>query len=220
MSQTSAACGPWLSHITESMRNGLSRFVVKKHHAAHLHYDFRLEYAGVLISWAMRPGPCLDPTRRRPAVLVEDHAVNSRHFEGTFAEGRYGAGPVLVWDDGFWECEQDVSQALRCGHLRFRLHGLKLKGCWSWIRTGFQPSSGREIWDLIKDRDEEARSMWETDILLSQPRSVCTGRTLAEVAAGHPPYPEWQRTRMPSIRSKGNPSASNQLCLFPHDRDR
>ncbi len=111
-------------------------FVIHKHAARRLHYDFRLEHDGVLVSWAVPKGPSLDPGERRLAVKVEDHPLDYGAFEGNIPEGEYGAGAVIIWDQGRWLPEGDPAAGLRKGHLRFRLEGKKLAGEWSLVRMG------------------------------------------------------------------------------------
>jgi bifunctional non-homologous end joining protein LigD len=144
-------------------------FCVQKHLASHLHYDFRLEHNGVLLSWAVPKGPSLDPTVRRLAMRVEDHPLDYGTFEGVIPEG-YGAGIVLLWDQGTWEPEvEDVDAALAKGDLKFRLDGYKLKGSWVLVRTrprAPQADDGRS-WLLIKHRDEWAGPIDVTQFALS-----------------------------------------------------
>ena len=156
-------------------------FVVQKHRASHLHYDFRLEWKGVLLSWAVPKGPCLDPSVKRLAMRTEDHPLEYANFEGVIPEGEYGAGTVMVWDKGTWQPDSpDVDSALRKGDLKFTLHGEKLKGAWVLVRTpGYGSSAGRSSWLLIKHRDEYAT---KRDILVERPYSVLTHRLLAEIA--------------------------------------
>jgi bifunctional non-homologous end joining protein LigD len=149
-------------------------FVVQKHRASHLHYDFRLEMEGVLKSWAVPKGPSLDPSVRRLAMAVEDHPLDYADFEGIIPEGEYGGGTVMVWDRGTYVPETDMAAGLAKGELKFTLQGSKLKGSWVLVRT-----HGRH-WLLIKHRDAFAST---EDITLSAPRSVLTQRTLAEIAA-------------------------------------
>jgi bifunctional non-homologous end joining protein LigD len=132
-------------------------FCVQKHLASHLHYDLRLEWNGVLLSWAVPKGPSIDPRDKRLAMHVEDHPIEYGTFEGVIPEG-YGAGIVLLWDQGTWEPEtEDVDAALRKGDLKFRLNGYKLKGSWVLVRTrGFQGASEGKSWLLIKHRDDWA----------------------------------------------------------------
>ena len=152
-------------------------FCVQKHLASHLHYDFRLEWNGVLLSWAVPKGPSLDPTVKRLAMQTEDHPYDYGTFEGVIPEG-YGAGIVMLWDQGTWEPEQDdVEASFRKGDLKFRLNGYKLKGSWVLVRTrGFSPStsSGQAAsnsWLLIKHRDEWSGAL---DITEFAPLSVKT----------------------------------------------
>ncbi len=162
------------------------RFVVQKHDASHLHYDFRLEHAGVLKSWAVPRGPCLDPTQKRLAVQVEDHPIEYGEFEGTIPAGQYGGGTVLLWDRGTWHIDQDVEDAFQTGKLKFQLDGEKLKGSWSLVRMRPRPGEKRENWLLLKERDAEARPLSELDILDDQPASVLSGRTVGEIAGNLP----------------------------------
>src|SRR5580693_5308712 len=132
-------------------------YVIQKHRATALHYDFRLEWNGVLLSWAVPKGPSLDPSVKRLAMQVEDHPIDYANFEGVIPEGEYGGGTVMVWDKGTWEPEvEDVDAALKKGDLKFTLHGKKLKGSWVLVRTrGYGRSSDRS-WLLIKHRDQFA----------------------------------------------------------------
>jgi len=157
----------------KSSRSG-KLFVVQKHRASHLHYDFRLEMDGVLKSWAVPKGPSLDPAVRRLAMAVEDHPIDYADFEGIIPEGEYGGGTVMVWDRGTYIPESQMTSDLGRGELKFTLQGVKLKGSWVLVRT-----KGRQ-WLLIKHRDQYAST---ADITLSDPRSVVTQRTLADIAA-------------------------------------
>src|SRR4051794_24888544 len=159
---------------------GASRFVIQKHDATRLHYDFRLELDGVLKSWAVPKGPSTDPREKRLAVEVEDHALDYGDFEGVIGRG-YGAGAVIVWDEGEWKslADEDPAGALRAGHLSFWLEGHKLRGGWTLQRTG----GGRKPqWLLIKRRDEGADA--RRNPVSTQPESVLSGRTIEDVAAG------------------------------------
>jgi bifunctional non-homologous end joining protein LigD len=151
-------------------------FVVQKHLASRLHYDFRLEDRGVLKSWAVPKGPSLDPLVKRLAMEVEDHPLAYAEFEGVIPEGEYGAGTVMVWDLGTYQQEQakDVSSALGKGELKLTLHGSKLRGSWVLVKTRDRQ------WLLIKHRDSYAT---ESDVTLEEPRSALSGRLLADIAA-------------------------------------
>jgi bifunctional non-homologous end joining protein LigD len=155
-------------------------FVVQKHRASHLHYDFRLEWNGVLLSWAVPKGPSLDPSLKRLAMQVEDHPVEYGDFEGVIAPGEYGGGTVMVWDKGTWIPEvPDVDKALREGELKFTLRGKKLKGSWVLVRTRGFGKNPRHAWLLIKHRDADTI---KADITIDEPRSVLSNRTMAEIA--------------------------------------
>jgi bifunctional non-homologous end joining protein LigD len=154
-------------------------FVVQKHQASHLHYDFRLEWNGVLLSWAVPKGPSLDPSEKRLAMPVEDHPLEYGGFEGVIPEGQYGGGTVMVWDRGYWVPEvPDVDEALRAGQLKFSLYGTKLHGSWALVRTGIG-GSPRAKWLLIKHRDGYAST---EDILLHKLRSVVSKKLLVDIA--------------------------------------
>jgi bifunctional non-homologous end joining protein LigD len=165
--------------------NGASKallYVIQKHHASQLHYDFRLEWRGVLLSWAVPKGPSLDPAVKRLAARVEDHPVEYGGFEGTIPEGEYGGGTVMLWDRGTWTPESpDVDEALRKGELKFSLNGKKLKGSWVLVRTKGYGGSKKESWLLIKHLDRYAST---EDVLEKKPRSVASNRLLDEIAAG------------------------------------
>ncbi|MFN2497897.1 MAG: DNA polymerase ligase N-terminal domain-containing protein, partial [Pyrinomonadaceae bacterium] len=150
-------------------------FVVQKHRATQLHYDFRLEADGVLKSWAVPKGPSLDPTVKRLAMQVEDHPVDYADFEGVIPEGEYGGGTVMVWDIGTYEPEgaDDVTAALNKGELKFSLNGEKLKGSWVLVKTRDRQ------WLLMKHRDYYTTEEEVTEIA---PASILTRRTLAEIA--------------------------------------
>lgn len=160
---------------------GALSFVIQKHHASHLHYDFRLELDGTLKSWAVPKGPCLDPTVKRMAVHVEDHPISYADFEGTIPPKQYGAGTVIVWDRGDWLPDGDARKGLAAGKLKFELRGEKLNGHWTLVRMHGKGDETHEPWLLIKERDDEARDLADYDVLQAQPASVLTGRGVDEV---------------------------------------
>lgn len=166
---------------------GAGVFVVQKHQASQLHYDFRLEIGGVLVSWAVPKGPSLNPRDKRLAMLTEDHPLEYANFEGTIPEGNYGAGTVMVWDSGTWEPEGGAAAAkqLETGEIKFRLRGEKLKGSWAIVNTGKRSHDPRRArqWLLIKHRDEAATDGYDINDL---DWSVLTHRSLAEIAGSKP----------------------------------
>jgi bifunctional non-homologous end joining protein LigD len=161
-------------------KNGLL-YVIQKHQASHLHYDFRLEWHGVLLSWAIPKGPSLDPSVKRLAAQVEDHPLEYGNFEGVIPEGEYGAGTVMLWDRGTWVPEvPDVDAALRKGDLKFSLFGKKLRGTWVLVRTKLgYGASARPQWLLIKHRDQFAST---GDVTAEFPGSAVSNRPLAGIA--------------------------------------
>ncbi|HEY6079601.1 MAG TPA: DNA ligase D [Polyangiaceae bacterium] len=170
-------------------------FVVQKHDARNLHYDFRLELDGVLLSWAVPKGPSLDPGVTRLAMEVEPHPLEYRDFEGAIPKGEYGAGTVMVWDRGTWKPEGDPRQGLKKGHLAFTLQGQKLQGAWHLVRTKRQAEAGQgsrdgKGWLLFKSRDEAARADGD-QLLRESPESALSGRELEQIAAA--PEAEWRR---------------------------
>jgi bifunctional non-homologous end joining protein LigD len=155
-------------------------YVIQKHRATQLHYDFRLEWAGVLLSWAVPKGPSLDPSAKRLAMQVEDHPLDYARFEGVIPADEYGGGTVMVWDIGTWEPEvPDVVEALRKGDLKFQLYGKKLQGSWVLVRTRGFGSRSKPSWLLIKHRDAYAS---EEDITVEKPYSALSRRLLAGIA--------------------------------------
>jgi len=171
-------------------------FVVHKHKATSLHYDFRLEIGGVMPSWSIPKGPSLDTSAKRLALPTGDHPLEYRHFEGVIPNGEYGAGPVMIWDEGTYSPEVEVSKGVRKeitkkteaeevarkslqdGNLKFRLYGQKLRGSFALVRTaGF---GGKEAWLLIKHRDEYSRRGYDAN---DHDSSAVTDRSLAQIAA-------------------------------------
>lgn len=182
-------------------------FVVQKHDARNLHYDFRLELDGVLLSWAVPKGPSLNPAVKRLAMEVEPHPLEYGNFEGTIPKGEYGGGTVMVWDRGSWKPDGDPKQALSKGHLAFSLYGEKLKGAWHLVRTkrladdqhGNQEGKG---WLLFKSRDEQAND--DDTLLADQPDSVQSGRNLAQIADGKAPKSASQPRKKAKSRAKSS----------------
>src|ERR1041385_1963213 len=148
------------------------QFVIQKHAASRLHYDFRLELDGTLKSWAVPKGPSLDPHVRRMAVHVEDHPLSYASFEGTIPKGQYGAGTVIVWDRGTWAPVGDPREGYRKGQLKFHPFGGKLHGRWNLVRIKSRENERQEPWLLIKEDDEEARLATEYDVVEAEPESV------------------------------------------------
>ncbi len=170
-------------HPTESGHS----YVIQKHAATALHYDFRLELDGVLLSWAVPKGPSLSPKDRRLAVQTEDHPVDYRDFEGTIPHGEYGGGPVIVWDRGTWEPIGDPHEGMKKGRLELVVHGEKLHGKYMFVRLAEKESDrGKKNWLLIKRGDEHVREGAEAEIVKRMPESVLSGRTIEDVKAGVP----------------------------------
>jgi bifunctional non-homologous end joining protein LigD len=162
-------------------------FVIQKHAATALHYDFRLELDGVLLSWAVPKGPSLSPKDKRLAVQTEDHPVDYRDFEGTIPRGEYGGGPVIVWDRGTWEPIGDPREGMKKGRLDFVVHGEKLHGKYMLVRLAEKDRDrGKKNWLLMKRGDEFVREGKDAVIVERLPESVLTGRTIEDVKAGVP----------------------------------
>ncbi|MFP5277132.1 MAG: DNA ligase D [Acidobacteriota bacterium] len=178
-------------HKTAEPRGGSSTkaaqglpFVIQKHAATRLHYDFRLGWNSVLKSWAVTKGPSYDPADKRLAVPVEDHPMEYGGFEGTIPKGQYGGGTVMVWDFGTWTPLDDVDRGLAAGHLKFELEGKKLHGRWALVRMhGPRERPDKPNWLLIKDRDEYARAKGDRCITDEAPLSAVTNRSLEQIAA-------------------------------------
>src|SRR5665213_1107457 len=164
------------------VRDGLP-FVIQKHAATRLHYDFRLGWDGVLKSWAVTKGPSYNPADKRLAVQVEDHPWEYRDFEGVIPKGQYGGGTVMVWDKGVWIPHGDVDQGLKDGHLKFELHGKKLVGDWVLVRMhGRNDRPDKPNWLLIKEKDEFAREASSAKITDEAPDSAASGHTMEQIA--------------------------------------
>lgn len=164
----------------ERHANGVLHFVIQKHDATRLHYDFRLELDGTLKSWAIPKGPSLDPADKRLAVHVEDHPLDYADFEGHIPEGQYGGGDVIVWDRGTWRPHGDPRKAYRDGKLKFDLDGEKLHGAWALVRTHLRGSGKqpKEQWLLIKERDDQVRPSSDYDVTQALPASVISGENV------------------------------------------
>jgi bifunctional non-homologous end joining protein LigD len=196
-------------------------YVIQKHRATALHYDFRLEWNGVLLSWAVPKGPSLDSLVKRLAMQVEDHPLEYASFEGVIPEGEYGGGTVMVWDEGTWTPESpDVNAALAKGDLKFTLHGKKLQGSWVLVRTHGWGSNSGKSWLLIKHRDQYTATK---DVTIEKPRSIVSNKLLAEIArdgggdvekaaTGDPGYKPKTATlaKKPVAAKRGRPPAKRQ----------
>jgi bifunctional non-homologous end joining protein LigD len=183
-------------------------FVIQKHQASHLHYDFRLEMEGVLKSWAVPKGPSYDPAVRRLAMMTEDHPYDYAAFEGVIPEGNYGAGNVIIWDQGTWEFIEpgdDPVKALKSGKLTFRLHGKKMFGEWALVKIRGKSGSGKgNEWLLLKHRDQFAND--RIDVTKVAPRSVVSNQTVEEMSGEN----IWESNRQATTRKA--PTLAAQLA--------
>src|SRR5450755_2028279 len=188
------------------------RFFVQRHDATRLHYDFRLEIGGVLVSWAVPKGPSLEPLSKLLAAKVEDHPLDYGDFEGNIPANNYGAGSVMLWDRGAWELLGDapVDQQLARGDLKFRLHGEKLKGEFAIVHMKNR-GKGNE-WLLIKKRDADARPGWNIEDLAY---SVSTGRTQQEIADDLPPHKQAVKKRNARKFPEGAVKAAMPTAMEP-----
>src|SRR6201996_7048143 len=179
-------------------------FIVQKHDATRLHWDFRLEMDGVLKSWAVTRGPSLDPDDKRLAVRTEDHPMSYAGFEGTIPKGEYGGGTVMLWDKGEWEAAggKDPTKTIEDGHVHIILHGERMKGEWLLVRMKPRPGEKRENWLLRKVEDKEAGG--SGDLVDTALTSVASGRSMAEIAKGDDPV--WHSD---SKKAKADPKAAN-----------
>ncbi|MDP9603796.1 UNVERIFIED_ORG: bifunctional non-homologous end joining protein LigD [Variovorax paradoxus] len=192
---------------------GTLGFVIQKHHASHLHYDFRLELDGTLKSWAVPKGPCLDPGVKRMAVHVEDHPISYADFEGTIPPKQYGAGTVIVWDRGDWLPDGDARKALAAGKLKFELRGEKLHGHWTLVRMHGKGDESHEPWLLIKERDGEARALDDYDVVEEEPASVITGLGVDEV--GQTPRKKAKAKGSSTPAKKEEPRKKKEKAALP-----
>ena len=168
----------------QTRKSNRLRFVVQKHAATRLHYDFRLELDGVFLSWAVTRGPSLDPADRRLAVQTEDHPLDYGDFEGTIPEGEYGGGTVMLWDRGYWEPEGDPRAGLKKGDLKFTLDGERMKGSWVLVRMKRREGEKRDNWLLIKHHDGWSVEEDGGELVEEETTSVASGRGMEEIAAG------------------------------------
>ncbi len=174
-------------------------FVVQKHAARNLHYDFRLELDGVLKSWAVPKGPSLAPSHKRLAVHVEDHPLSYGAFEGSIPAGQYGAGDVIVWDRGIWQPHDDPHKAYAAGKLKFTLVGEKLAGDWALVRTRLKGSGDKEQWLLIKENDQQARPISDYDIVQAQPTSVLSNARVGQPKTRQPTLPDQMAPQLATL---------------------
>ncbi|MEA2236970.1 MAG: bifunctional non-ous end joining protein LigD [Thermoanaerobaculia bacterium] len=181
-------------------------FVIQKHHASRLHYDFRLEMEGVLKSWAVPKGPSYDPANKRLAMMTEDHPYDYASFEGVIPAGQYGGGNVIIWDNGTWEFIEpgdDPVKAVRSGKLTFRMYGKKMFGEWALVKIHGRSGSKGNEWLLIKHRDEFANA--DVDVTELAPRSIISNLTVEEIGGSKR---TWQSnrpasgTRTPTLAAK------------------
>ncbi|MHB0968162.1 MAG: DNA polymerase ligase N-terminal domain-containing protein [Thermoanaerobaculia bacterium] len=182
-------------------------FVIQKHQASHLHYDFRLEMEGVLKSWAVPKGPSFDPATKRLAMMTEDHPYDYGSFEGVIPAGNYGAGNVIIWDRGTWEFIEpgdDPVKALAAGKLTFRLKGKKLRGEWALVRIRGR-SSRRNEWLLLKHDDEDADP--DYDVTLEAPLSVVSKKGVDDIGGER----VWRSNRSAMKRSSGPRTVADAL---------
>jgi bifunctional non-homologous end joining protein LigD len=186
---------------------GSRLYVIQKHAARRLHYDFRLELDGALKSWAVPKGPSVDPSAKRLAVHVEDHPIEYGSFEGVIPKGEYGGGTVMLWDRGRWEPVGDARSSYRKGRLKFRLHGEKLRGIWNLVRMKGPASEDGKNWLLMKDRDDDAGGEEPTE---STEKSVSTRRSMDAIARGREP----RRSALKAHRGKAPSGFSPQLATL------
>ena len=195
-------------------------FVIQKHAASRLHYDFRLEWNGVLKSWAVAKGPSYYPGDKRLAIQVEDHPLEYGGFEGIIPKGQYGGGTVMVWDRGTWEPIGDAAEGLRTGNLKFALHGEKLQGRWVLVRmAGKFPNQSKPSWLLIKERDGDERPAGESNITEQAPNSVLSGRNIDAIAKAQDAV--WNSRAGPSdCHSQDKLKVTERAKVIPAVKDR
>src|SRR5207248_5187488 len=203
----------------KAKRAGQLSYVIQKHAATRLHYDFRLELDGVLKSWAVPKGPSFDPSEKRLAVEVEDHPLEYAKFEGVIPEGEYGGGEVIVWDRGTWTPDGNPHEGLRKGKLEFELDGEKLRGRWVLVRIAGRQRSAKPNWLLIKRHDNAARPLTEYDVTVDRPDSVKSGRTIEELAEKHNGRPKKARKEVErAVAKRGQAAAKAKSNGAAHSR--
>jgi len=191
-------------------------YMIQKHAASHLHFDFRLEWDGVLKSWAIAKGPSLSPEQKRLAVQVEDHPVDYATFEGTIPKGQYGGGTVMLWDRGTWEPIDDVNKGLQSGRLNFRLHGERLQGEWHLVRMGGKAGGDRrQNWLLIKSDDKFADDGAADKIIQKFTTSIKTNRTMEQIAAGKSAVWQAKKTEQPVKKETSNAQLKKNKSKLP-----
>lgn len=183
----------------KKQKSGELAFVVQKHAASRLHYDFRLELNGVLLSWAVPKGPSLDPNDKRLAMHVEDHPIEYGGFEGIIPPKQYGSGTVMLWDRGIWIPKEDPVAGYKKGKLKFDLKGEKLKGGWTLVKS-HGGRYGDNAWLLFKEDDEYARTGPEARVVDIRPDSVATHRSLKQIAAD--PERVWHSNKTVAVNIK------------------
>jgi bifunctional non-homologous end joining protein LigD len=189
-------------------KSKLPIFVIQKHAATRLHYDFRLEMEGVLKSWAIPKGPSYDPTVKRLAMMTEDHPYDYAAFEGVIPAGNYGGGNVIIWDNGTWELTEpdDPVEGIKSGKLAFRMYGKKMFGEWALVKIKGRPGSKGNEWLLLKHRDEFANA--DVDVTEVAPRSIISDLTVEEIGASKR---TWQSNRPASASKKNTPTLASHL---------
>jgi bifunctional non-homologous end joining protein LigD len=193
-------------------------FVIQKHAASHLHYDFRLSWGGVLKSWAIAKGPSYNPQERRLAIEVEDHPLEYGGFEGIIPQGQYGGGTVMIWDQGSWWPQlgsENVDACLRAGHLKFEMNGSKMKGKWALIRMNHAAHGPKDKpqWLLIKEHDKYERGSGDQAITEERPNSSVTGRSIDQIA--HAQDHVWNSNRSDPLESAPAPKAAAKKSAAP-----
>jgi bifunctional non-homologous end joining protein LigD len=183
--------------VPKKKTSDLPHFYIQRHDATRLHYDFRLEIGGVLVSWAVPKGVTLEPLSKHLAMKVEDHPLDYGAFEGNIPKGEYGGGSVMLWDQGTWELlgEGTVEEQIKRGDLKFRLHGEKVKGEYAIVLMRGR-GKGNE-WLLIKKKDEEAKPGWNVE---NHAYSVSTGRTQQEIAEDMPPVKKARKSAAKAVK--------------------